>query len=605
MPQQSTNGTGGSSGADMRQASRNVTLFVTDFGADPSGLNDSTLAFVQAQNALSGGGEIVVPPGVFRIRGGVVNLRPSMRIRGMGVRGTNMITPILSGSIIRFFGTPTDHLFKSTETGDFISGGVELLELDGEQDYRAAPSFDAINFDSVLGELHKFSVTDCYIHHFRRAYSGAVNATIGGDQSTIFSRNHIWFNTFGTYISQHPRSTEYNDFRYNLTAISGPNNAVAPYDINIIHNVFAFNKFCITPLTGNPAFNFMCIAHNIFTRNEVLDIEMGAQGYINDNRFAPPSPYPITTWTTSGGTTTATINLSGAGIRPDPGLKVGDMVYFCGTGETRLDKVTGLTVASIPSATQITVTVAAGGSNGAGGSLYTGRHFIHAAQAGFACNDNIFRNEAATEIKPDWMIYIDNAGQNLAGGMVNDNDCRMTQTPATLIAGQAWLKFLGINCTELRDFSCQSNSLASCGQFLDTVGATRLEQSIVLANTWTCNVAVPATESRLRIGATTFGNRIGFNEHRPDTNGGGVDGGQFVFDLALARSVATNNVIRAIGGGYSGRNLVNVSAVTLAGVGVQPTIGATAVGVSGFAAGPGALTDTAGFATLNYLSSTN
>jgi len=578
---------------------RSVIRDVTFFGADATGVTDSTAAFLLAVAALpSSGGAIYIPPGIYQVSG--LPLTPGLSYVGYAPRGTTAITTSATGSVLRLPTTATTHMFLSSQTADFLGGGIYNLELDGQQDYRLSPSYDGINFSSVTGELHQFCVRDCYIHNFRRGYMGTSGS--GGDQDNYFSNNLFYYNFIAIYAADHPVITEYNDFRYNFYGISGlSTGAQAVYDLPVSNCRFAYNKYGIAPQTGGAAFNFMTITNCIFTRNEVLDIEMGPQGLINSNRFAAPTPYTISTFTIAG--TTATINVSTA-LRTDPGLKAGDPCYFAGTGETRLDKVSGLTVLAVNSTTQFTVTIAAGGSSGSGGTFYPGRNHVHAAQGGWEMVGNIFRNEAATEIKPDWMIYIDNAGQNLVGGLIANNRSGCTQTGGTLTT-QAWIKFLGVNATELRDLTVIGNNINSCGQFFDGESATRIEQSIIAENKWTCNVAVPNTVSRFRIGSSTFGNNIVNNMHRLDTNSGGADGGQYVFDVDLKRSIFTGNTVRAAGQSYSGGALVNVSARTAAGVGAQASIGCTATGTFLFAAGPGAVTDTCGIGTTNYMSSTS
>lgn len=568
-------------------------------GADPLGVRDSSQAVLDAIDALPDScGRIMFPPGIYKVQG--LPLKPGLFYEGFTPRGTTAITTSSTGTILRLPSTPTNHMFLSSQTADFMGGGISNLELDGNQDYRLSPSYDGIDFSSVTGELHQFFVKDCYIHNFRRGYSGTTGS--GGDQDNYFAHNLFYYNFIGMYAADHPVVTEYNDFRYNFYGISGASTGPqAVYDMPIANCRFAYNKYGIAPQSGAAAFNFMTISNCVFTRNEVLDVEMGPQGFIQACRFAAPTPYTISTFTVSG--TTATVNLSTA-LRTDPGLKAGDPVYFAGTGETRMDKVSGLTVLAVNSTTQFTVTIAAGGSSGSGGTFYPGRNHVHATQGGWTFSGNIFRNEANAEIKPDWMVYIDNAGQNLVGLTCVGNSSRVTQTGATLTT-QAWVKFIGFNCTEIRDTVISDNNVASCGQFLDSESSTRIEQSIIANNKWTCNVAVPNTVSRFRIGSTTFGNNIVNNMHRPDTNAGGVDGGQYVFNVDLKRSTFTGNTVRAIGQSYSGGALVNVSARTAAGVGAQASIGCTATGTFLFAAGPGAVTDTCGIGTSNYMSSTN
>lgn len=572
------------------------SVSVASFGADNTGATDTSAAFIAAATALgTSGGTIYIPPGIYQVQG--LPLKPGLTWVGSSPRGTTMITTTASGTILRLPASPSNHMFLSSATGDFLGGGVINCELDGNQDYRTGPSYDGINFSSVLGELHMFAIRDCYIHNFRRGYMGSSGT--GGDQDNYIFHNLFYYNFIGVYATDHPVITEYNDFRYNFYGISGlSSGAQAVYDLPVSNCRFAYNKYGIAPQSGGAAFNFMTINGNVFTRNEVLDIEMGAQGLVNNNRFAPPSPYTITTFTISG--TTATINCST--IRSDPGLKAGDPCYFAGTGETRLDKVSGLTVLAVNSTTQFTVTIAAGGSSGSGGTFYPGRNHIHAAQGGWEMVGNIFRNEANTEIKPDWMIYIDNSGQNLVGGLIANNRSGCTQAGATLTT-QAWIKFLGVNATELRDLTVIGNNIAACGQFFDGESSTRIEQSIITDNKWTCNVIVPNTVSRFRIGSSTFGNNITNNFHRLDTNSSGVDGGQYVFDVDLKRSVFTGNLMRAAGASYTA--LVNVSARTTAASGTTATLGATATGTCAFAAGPGAITDTCGVGASNFLSSTS
>jgi len=567
---------------------------VIDYGADRTGVADSSSAFIAAAAALgTGGGEVYIPAGVYIVQG--LPLRPGLIWKGASPRGTTYVTTINSGTVLRLPASPSNHMFLSSQTGDFMGGGILNCELDGRQDYRLTPSYDGINFSSVTGELHLFAVRDCYIHNFRRGYMGTSGT--GGDQDNYFAHNIIAYNFIGVYAADHPEVMDSNDFRYNFYGISGlSSGSQAVYDLPVIGCKFVQNKYGIAPQPGGAAFNFMNIANCVFTRNEILDVEMGPQGSIEGCRFAPPTPYAITTFTVSG--TTATINC--AAVRADPGLKAGDPCYFAGTGETRLDKVAGLTVLAVNSSTQFTVTIAAGGASGSGGTFYPGRNHIHIATAGASIIGNIFRNEAVTEIKPDWMIYYDNTGTNQTGGLVANNRSGCTQTSSG--APAAWIKFLGANCTEMRDFVCMGNQIQNVGQFFDGEGATRIEQSIFDGNQWRSNVVISSTLSKFRIGSTTFGNNITNNMHHAEAAGN--DGGLYVFEVDLKRSVFTGNNARYVAAGYDATvgTFVNVSARTTAGVGTGASIGCSATGKCATTGSGVAFTDTCGVLSTNFAS---
>lgn len=551
------------------------------FGADPTGVLDSSAAVLSAIAQLGArGGVVIFPPGIFNVQG--LPLRSGLYYRGAG-RGS------LSGSTgttLNLPAAPTTHLFISDATSDIYGGGVADMSLGGGQLRNASPLYDCFNFSTMTGELHRFRMENLYAHNFRHAFHGAVEGG-GRDRSPTLHNCDFWFNAVALYTSEHPIFSGVNDIRSNNFGLTGPTSGSQPYDILITGQKFNYNKKAIAPQTGGTPFSSVFFNAGSFFKNEQVDMLMEVNCSVTNSLIVPEAGF--TCGSISGNGTTTTIAITAHG------LDVGDPVYFTGTGVVQLDKVVGLTVASAPSANSITVLTAYNSST-SGGKMWRGRNHFLISSGNNVIANNTFRQELIDEIKPDWMIYVSKPAGSITGTDVIGN--RMSHQQTSSASPTVWTKFIGFNATEVRQGRVQFNTCRHTGQFMDTEGSTRLEEFTVSNNCWSINVNIGASADVFGIQSTTFGNVVEGNQIRSEEAAN--NGGRYCMSVDLKRSIFRSNKIRYRHAGFTAG--YNVIALTAAGAGTSATIGASATGTAVFAAGPGALTDTCGVSTNNFTS---
>lgn len=552
---------------------------------DPTGVNDSSIAFA-AVVARAGGrrGVILIPPGKYVIQN--IPTYPGLYWQGAGRGALDQST----GTTLKLPAVPTAHMFICTSpTADFIGGGIADCELDGGQLRTASPTKDCLDFSAVTGQLHRFYVVRSYLHNFRDAFHGAVEAG-GRDRSPTFVDCDVWYNARAFYTSEHPLFSGVNDVRFNNYGITGPTAGSQPFDIFLSGQKFNYNERAIAPQPGGAAFSSVFAVNCTFFKNVILDAALAASCSFVNNLFVAETP--ITVGTIVGNGITTTITTSTAHERA-----AGDPVIFSGTGVAQLDfaggAVRSLTVAAVLSTTQFTVLTAYAAST-AGGKLFRGASHLELSGNNTKVVENQFRTETINDIKPDWMVYIKAAGQSLAGINVSNNHAAVAQTDNA--AATVWTRFLGVVATQVRQVKVFGNQCRNIGQFFEAEGATSIDNYDISHNQWHCNVNIGATRAVMRMLTTTFGGILSFNHHRAET----TEGGQYLIDWNATRAVTIGNVLRY--GVALWTALVNISARSTVGAGAGASVGSSATGTCLFAAGPGAITDTCGFSTLNQVS---
>lgn len=553
--------------------------------ADPTGVSDASLAFSMIV-AKAGGrrGIIIVPPGKFTAQG--IPCYPGLYFQGAGRGALDEST----GTSINLPAGATSNMFLCTSpTNDFIGGGVADMDLNGGLLRTASPTRDCFDFSAVVGEVHRFYVRRCYVHNFRDAWHGAVEAG-GRDRSPTFVDCDIWHNARAFYTSEHPIFSGVNDVRYNNYGITGPTSGSQPYDIFLTGQKFNYNERAIAPQPGGANFSSIWANHTSFFKNVILDAAIRATSSFVNCLFVAETP--ITVGVISGDGTTTTITTATAHER-----SVGDPVIFSGTGVAALDFAGGavrtLTVSAVVSTTQFRCLSAYAGST-SGGKLFRGASHLEITGSNNKVNENQFRSELANDIKPDWSIYVNAPGQSLVGLSVAGNTYAMLQTDNA--SATIWTRFLGVNCTQMRQLKVLGTLCRNVGQFFEAEGATSIDNYDISHNQWHCNVGIGATRAVARMLTTTFGGIFSFNIHRAES----TEGGQYVIDWNATRAMTVGNVLRHGRGLWTA--LVNITARSTAGAGEGASIGTSATGKVTFAAGPGVITDTPGFATLNQVS---
>lgn len=168
-----------------------TTVDVTKYGADPTGVADSSAAVQLATDYVAGrgGGVVFFPPGTFTLEG--VTLKEGVRYLGLSWRTTKLRLPA----------APSAPMFSAATAATFAMGGFDHLELDGGQDEETA-TFDAIDF-SAIDMLEEFHIESCYIHHFRRGYNGSLGSGLGNDRFPVLRNSRFWNNHTGIFTNEH------------------------------------------------------------------------------------------------------------------------------------------------------------------------------------------------------------------------------------------------------------------------------------------------------------------------------------------------------------------------------------------------------------------
>lgn len=132
------------------------TVSVKDHGATGDGVTDDSQAFLDAQDALPDGGEVLLPPGIYLLKN--VPLRDKIWLRGYGrtnyTSGTDQYPSIIKPYI---GGSPTNYIFQQ-DTG--LGCGVEGVLFEGEDN-----TVDGIRLKNTSG----FVVNHCKFAGLDRA----------------------------------------------------------------------------------------------------------------------------------------------------------------------------------------------------------------------------------------------------------------------------------------------------------------------------------------------------------------------------------------------------------------------------------------------------
>jgi hypothetical protein len=111
-----------------------VSVSVVDHGADPA-LDDNTAAFQAAIDAVAaaGGGEVVVPAGVWRLGGDLTVTASGTRLRGEGAAASRLwfAGPATSGQRLTFRGAPESATGRVPLTVDGAAGSATVTVADG------------------------------------------------------------------------------------------------------------------------------------------------------------------------------------------------------------------------------------------------------------------------------------------------------------------------------------------------------------------------------------------------------------------------------------------------------------------------------------------
>lgn len=91
---------------------------VTMFGADKTGVANSSAAFIAAANALTSGGVVVIPPGKYIVEG--LPIRDGLYYVGAGVGKTDGST----GTYLALPAVPSTHMFVWDGAATGFGGGM-------------------------------------------------------------------------------------------------------------------------------------------------------------------------------------------------------------------------------------------------------------------------------------------------------------------------------------------------------------------------------------------------------------------------------------------------------------------------------------------------
>lgn len=200
---------------------------VTMFGADKTGVANSSAAFIAAANALTSGGVVVIPPGKYIVEG--LPIRDGLYYVGAGVGKTDGST----GAYLALPAVPSTHMFVWDGAATGFGGGVSGCYLYGG----GTTTYDCLDV-SAATQMHRFCIEQNMIRGFRRGYSGS-----GDDRSVQIQFNNFWENSIGVFIpNNHPHFTGWNDFRDCTYGIQG-----LLYDAKVVGQNFTYCTYGIAP----------------------------------------------------------------------------------------------------------------------------------------------------------------------------------------------------------------------------------------------------------------------------------------------------------------------------------------------------------------------
>lgn len=203
---------GGTGAASITVASKlQQTVNVLDFGADPTGVVDSTTSIQNAINSLPTGGILQFPPGTFKISATLNILKP-VRLIGSGM-GSQYIPVSAAVTKVQWAGGASPMMiFGANGTGSsFIGGGCEGMHLDGNNAATYGwtvkdiqyPAFRRVNFSQMVsgailftntvGQITGFGECEDLYAQFLNAPTVGVNGFViqgttggGADGTTLF-----------------------------------------------------------------------------------------------------------------------------------------------------------------------------------------------------------------------------------------------------------------------------------------------------------------------------------------------------------------------------------------------------------------------------------
>ncbi len=133
-------------GAALTQPSGSVS--VTSYGADASGVNDSTAAFNAAISAAGSGGTVWIPPGTYNVPGHIA-------VNNVTIAGAGMWYSTVTGTAPGFYGNSAPNPSTNVHLQNFaISGNVQ-------------ERCDSCQVNGVGGAMSNSSVSNLWIEHMK------------------------------------------------------------------------------------------------------------------------------------------------------------------------------------------------------------------------------------------------------------------------------------------------------------------------------------------------------------------------------------------------------------------------------------------------------
>ncbi len=201
---------------------------VTMFGADKTGVANSSAAFIAAANALTSGGVVVIPPGKYIVEG--LPIRDGLYYVGAGVGKTDGST----GTYLALPAVPSTHMFVWDGAATGFGGGVSGCYLYGG----GTTTYDCLDV-SAATQMHRFCIEHNMIRGFRRGYSGSAN-----DRSVLIQFNNFWNCTVGIYVpNNHPQLTGWNDYRDCTYGLQGK-----LVDAKVVGQNFTYCDYGVAPI---------------------------------------------------------------------------------------------------------------------------------------------------------------------------------------------------------------------------------------------------------------------------------------------------------------------------------------------------------------------
>lgn len=206
-----------------------TTVNVVKYGADPTGVADSSLAFQLATNyvASRGGGVVFIPPGEYEVEGVIMQ-------EGVHYRG---LSP--SSCILQLPSSPSQSMFITAPGATFDFGGFFDLRLSGGQD-RDTAVYDGIDF-SAVNSILTFGIERCYVEGFRRGFNGSLGTGVGNDRFNIIRHSSFWDNDVGVFTNEHSflHSCE---LRANNVGLDGRINDFFALNTRFVSNKYGVNR---------------------------------------------------------------------------------------------------------------------------------------------------------------------------------------------------------------------------------------------------------------------------------------------------------------------------------------------------------------------------